>query len=106
MPFQQAGIPAFLAIDLDWGSYPHYHETSDTWDEVEATVGIALQIARAAAGTLADVAGHGETIIDRTGRPRIFTYDDAGNMLTATENLGQAFGTPNLKGLPCRIRRK
>jgi anaerobic selenocysteine-containing dehydrogenase len=28
------------------------------------------------------------------------------NMLTSTDNLGQAFGTPNLKGLPCRIRRK
>jgi anaerobic selenocysteine-containing dehydrogenase len=28
------------------------------------------------------------------------------NMLTTTENLGPAFGTPNLKGIPCRIRRK
>ena len=28
------------------------------------------------------------------------------NMLTTTENLGKEFGTPNLKGIPCRIRRK
>jgi hypothetical protein len=57
VPFQQAGIPAFLAIDWDYASYPHYHQTSDTWQAVAPTVGIALQIARAAAGTLADVAG-------------------------------------------------
>ncbi len=28
------------------------------------------------------------------------------NMLTTTENLGREFGTPNLKGIACRIRRK
>ncbi len=28
------------------------------------------------------------------------------NMLTSTENLGQEFGTPNLKGINCRIGRK
>jgi len=28
------------------------------------------------------------------------------NILTTTENLGREFGTPNLKGIPCRIRRK
>jgi anaerobic selenocysteine-containing dehydrogenase len=28
------------------------------------------------------------------------------NMLTSTENLGQEFGTPNLKGINCRIRRQ
>ena len=27
------------------------------------------------------------------------------NMLTSMETLGEAFGTPNLKGLGCRIRR-
>jgi anaerobic selenocysteine-containing dehydrogenase len=26
------------------------------------------------------------------------------NMLTSTENLGQEFGTPNLKGINCKIR--
>jgi len=28
------------------------------------------------------------------------------NMLTSTEKLGKEFGTPNLKGIGCRIRRK
>ena len=28
------------------------------------------------------------------------------NMLTSTDNLGQEFGTPNLKGINCRIRRQ
>jgi len=57
VPFQQAGIAAFLAIDLDYDSYPYYHRTTDTWAAIEPTVPIALQISRAAAATLADVAG-------------------------------------------------
>jgi len=57
VPFQQAGIAAFLAIDQDWSSYPYYHRSNDSWDKIEDTVGLALQITRAAAGTLADVAG-------------------------------------------------
>jgi anaerobic selenocysteine-containing dehydrogenase len=28
------------------------------------------------------------------------------NILTSTDNLGQEFGTPNLKGINCKIRRK
>jgi anaerobic selenocysteine-containing dehydrogenase len=27
------------------------------------------------------------------------------NMLTSTERLGKAFGTPNLKGIGCRVRK-
>ncbi len=57
VPFQQAGIAAFLAIDLDYDGYPHYHRTTDNWAAIEPTVPIALQISRAAAATLADVAG-------------------------------------------------
>jgi len=57
VPFQQAGIAAFLAIDMDWDEYPYYHSTSDSWDKIAATSGLGLQIARAAAGTLADTAG-------------------------------------------------
>ena len=57
VPFQQAGIAAFLAIDMDWSEYPHYHQISDTWDQIAATSNLGLEIARAAAGTLADVAG-------------------------------------------------
>jgi hypothetical protein len=57
VPFQQAGIPAFLAIDMDYEDYPGYHRTTDTWAAIAPTVSIALQICRAAAATLADVAG-------------------------------------------------
>ncbi|HOX24347.1 MAG TPA: M28 family peptidase [Candidatus Krumholzibacteria bacterium] len=57
VPFQQAGIAAFLAIDMDYDSYPYYHRTTDTWSAIQPTVPIALQISRAAAATLADVAG-------------------------------------------------
>jgi hypothetical protein len=57
VPFQQAGIPAFLAIDWDWGSYPHYHQTSDTWANVASTAHIGYEITQACAATLAEVAG-------------------------------------------------
>lgn len=56
VPFQQAGIPAFLAIDWDWDQYPYYHRTTDTWARIQATAHQGLQIARATAATLADVA--------------------------------------------------
>ncbi|MEZ4386387.1 MAG: M28 family peptidase [Candidatus Krumholzibacteriia bacterium] len=57
VPFQQAGIAAFLAIDWDWDQYPYYHRTTDTWSNIAATAPLGLQITRAAAATLADVAG-------------------------------------------------
>jgi len=37
----------------------------------------------------------------------LFGWDRSNfNMLTSTEKLGRQFGTPNLKGINCRIRRK
>ncbi len=57
VPFQQAGISAFLAIDWDWNNYPHYHQTTDTWAQIAATAEIGTQITKACAATLADVAG-------------------------------------------------
>jgi len=57
VPFQQAGISAFLAIDWDWNNYPHYHQTTDTWAQIADTAEIGTQIAKACAATLADVAG-------------------------------------------------
>ncbi len=64
VPFQQAGIPAFLAIDWDWGSYPHYHQTSDTWANVAATAHIGYEISQACAATLAEVAGLRPAVTD------------------------------------------
>jgi hypothetical protein len=57
VPFQQAGIAALLAIDLDWDEYPHYHQTSDTWQQLATTSELGGQITRAVGGALADVAG-------------------------------------------------
>ena len=56
VPFQQAGIPAFLAIDYDWGSYPSYHRTTDDWREISDSAHIGTQITIACAATLAEVA--------------------------------------------------
>jgi hypothetical protein len=57
VPFQQAGYPAFLAIDYDYEAYPYYHQTTDTWSRIQSTAPLGLQITRAAAATLADLAG-------------------------------------------------
>lgn len=57
VPFQDAGIAAFLSIDYDYESYAPYHRTNDTWSSIVTTAPIATQIARADAATLADVAG-------------------------------------------------
>ncbi|MFO7459771.1 MAG: molybdopterin-dependent oxidoreductase, partial [Desulfatiglandales bacterium] len=41
------------------------------------------------------------------GIERLFDWEKSNfNMLTSTDKLGKAFGTPNLKGIGCRIRKK
>ena len=57
VPFQQAGIPAFLAIEWDWDDYLYYHSTQDNWSHVQATAHIGFEISQACAATLAEVAG-------------------------------------------------
>ena len=57
VPFQDAGIAAFLSIDYDYEAYPGYHRTTDTWSAITSCAPIATQICRADAATLADVAG-------------------------------------------------
>ncbi len=57
VPFQDAGIAAFLSIDYDYEAYAPYHRTTDTWSAIASTAAIATQICRADAATLADVAG-------------------------------------------------
>eukprot|EP00929_Paragymnodinium_shiwhaense_P053761 TRINITY_DN26938_c0_g1_i2.p1 TRINITY_DN26938_c0_g1~~TRINITY_DN26938_c0_g1_i2.p1 ORF type:complete len:104 (-),score=23.77 TRINITY_DN26938_c0_g1_i2:99-410(-) len=44
MSFLKKGIPAVLLIMDDDEGYPHYHKTTDTKDQVNAT--FALQIAK------------------------------------------------------------
>jgi len=55
VPFQDAGIPAILCIDLDWDEYGPYHRSWDTYDETDPA--FALEIATAGMATAAQLAG-------------------------------------------------
>lgn len=70
VPFQQAGIPAILAIDLDWDEYPYYHRTTDTYDRTTPALG--TDIGRAALATVAQLAGPlgPASSVDNDGRVR------------------------------------
>ena len=46
VPFQQAGIPCYLAIEMDDTAYPGYHKTSDVRPRPRAHRSIALRTAR------------------------------------------------------------
>ena len=59
VPFQDAGIPAILAIDQDWSEYPYYHSTQDTYEKTNPSFGV--EIASAALATIAQLAGPIET---------------------------------------------
>jgi hypothetical protein len=72
VPFQQAGIPAFLAIEWDYGSYPDYHRSTDTSEKIDASLGV--QIMRAMAATLADLAGASDPATDAPA-PAVFRLE-------------------------------
>lgn len=55
VPFQDAGIPAILCIDLDWDEYAPYHRSWDTYDKTDPA--FALEIATAGMATAAQLAG-------------------------------------------------
>ena len=55
VPYIQEGIPALLAIENDWSSYPHYHRTTDLPQHLSLDMG--GQILRMGAAVLADVTG-------------------------------------------------
>jgi hypothetical protein len=63
VPFQQAGIPCFLAIDMDYGSYPWYHDIDDKWSSqcveqgracIDPSLGLAIM--KGMIASLADLA--------------------------------------------------
>jgi hypothetical protein len=63
VPFQQAGIPAFIAIHMDYPSYPYWESINDKWNQPCPGLGracmdpaLALAILKGAAATLADLA--------------------------------------------------
>eukprot|EP00004_Rigifila_ramosa_P017619 TRINITY_DN42_c0_g1_i6.p1 TRINITY_DN42_c0_g1~~TRINITY_DN42_c0_g1_i6.p1 ORF type:complete len:447 (+),score=128.36 TRINITY_DN42_c0_g1_i6:27-1343(+) len=57
VPFQQAGLPAFLSIELDDTDYPGYHRTTDQINYLSVDQSIA--ILRGLAGTIWDLAVEG-----------------------------------------------
>lgn len=57
VPFIDKGIPALLAIDLDWDEYADYHRSTDVFANVEPDLGI--EIARAGAAAAVQIALHG-----------------------------------------------
>lgn len=57
VPFINRGVPAMLAIDLDWDEYADYHRATDAFTNVESEFGI--EIARAGAAAAAEIAARG-----------------------------------------------
>jgi hypothetical protein len=55
VPFQTAGIPATLTIELDEDEYDPYHTGYDTFDKVRPEMG--AEVVRVMAGCVADLAG-------------------------------------------------
>jgi aminopeptidase-like protein len=51
VPYLSRGMPALLTIDNDYSRYPHYHRTTDTYDQVvpkQATEILKMNVAAAA----------------------------------------------------------
>lgn len=55
VPFQDAGYPAFLAIENEYSSYSCYHQTCDTTEKQKAAFG--ADVTRACLATVAHLAG-------------------------------------------------
>ncbi len=55
VPYIEEDIPALLVIENDWNSYPQYHKTSDTADNI--TLAMGEQTLRMQAATIAQLTG-------------------------------------------------
>lgn len=66
VPFQDAGIPCFLAIDWDYGTYDDYHRSTDVYESTDPSLG--MRITKAMAGTLADLS---QPTIGTTAPPEV-----------------------------------
>jgi hypothetical protein len=55
VPYIEEGIPSLLVIENDWNSYPQYHKTSDTPDQI--TLAMGEQTLRMQAAAVAQLAG-------------------------------------------------
>ena len=74
VPYLNRDLPALLTIENDWDSYPSYHRTSDTADNLTQAMG--EQILRMNAAVLAD-----ETGANSSAEPPLFADNfEAGNL--------------------------
>jgi hypothetical protein len=106
--FSDRGMPAFLAIESDWASYPCYHKTSDTYDKNLGVFG--AEIARASVATAAHLA----QIVSPVAAPGLVPRPWAG--LTATPSpfggsvalsrAGAALGTLTIHDVGGRLVRR
>jgi Zn-dependent M28 family amino/carboxypeptidase len=56
VPFQNAGIPAILAIEADDTNYPNYHRSTDDFSPANVNTTQSVVIMRGLAATLCDLA--------------------------------------------------
>lgn len=93
VPFHDAQIPTFLAIESDYDSYPGYHRTTDTPEKLDYSFG--RDVVRGLAATLADLSapGDGEPVAPITSillrAPEPNPFDAEGGSLLRFE-LGKA----------------
>ncbi len=60
VPYLGAGMPALLTIENDWSSYPCYHSTCDTPDNI--TLAMGREVLKMNVATMAELAGIETTI--------------------------------------------
>lgn len=102
VPFQIRGIPAVLSIDLDWGDYADYHQSTDTYDKVDTALGAT--ILRAMAGAVADIAGIATEFPPPTQLALLQNRPNPFNPLTTIEFAVPASGPVRLTILDARGR--
>jgi hypothetical protein len=102
VPYLNRSMPALLTIENDYGSYPHYHRTTDTANNI--TLEMGNQILRMNVATLAEMAGTSPT---GNGSDTIGAYATATGMfyLRNSNTAGNAdltfpFGPPNAGWTP------
>jgi len=85
----------------------HHIETGDTV-RIVTRKGSIRQVARVTGKIRPDVISAAYGWWFPEGRPgRQYDWEQAGyNLLTSAENVGREFGTPNLKGINCRIEKE
>jgi hypothetical protein len=106
VPFQDAGIPAILAIEQDWAAYADYHRTTDTYDKTTPALG--LDIARAGLAVLLHQAGPLGPAQDAPtpGAPRSLSAypNPASQNVTATFLLGRGSRASDVRVVDLRGR--